>query len=117
MKERTVRRAILPQKYYFPLTEAEIKFLKQGRIIQKNYSPELEPHKMLAIVAWNKSKLGKLDKQQFQGMRQAGIDVANIPLRDEDIAKIESGDGYSVYYSDFEVAVTSQETLQKLEKE
>lgn len=102
-------------KYYFPLTKLDLEILKRGGLVTKNFSPPLEPDKMLMVVAWNKSKVGKLDKRRYRGARQAGIDVANIPLKEKDISKIVGGDGISVFYSDFEILVLSQETLLKLQ--
>ena len=99
---------------FFPLTDSEIESLKTGKVVSKNYYPELEPYKMLHVVAWNKSKLRKLDKRRFHAMRAVGVDVANIPLQDEDIEKIENGDGFSFHYSTFEILVLTEETLKKV---
>lgn len=104
--------------YYYPLTTTEIEALKQGKLVQKHYSPELQPDKILFIFAWNKSKLDKLDKKTFHNMRKAGIDVANIPLTNENISEIESedGGGYTVHFDGFNVLVLSEESLNKLKK-
>ena len=100
-------------RYYYPLTNKDIAYLREGKVVTKNFGEPLFPH-LMCIVAWNKTKLGKLDKKQFHNMRQAGISVANIPLTNDSINKICNGDGFSVYFLDFEVLVTSHETMLKL---
>lgn len=100
--------------YYFPLTKQDITNLHDNKLVSKNFSPLLEPHKLLCVVAWNKSKRKHLDKKQFHNMRKAGIDVANIPLKQDDLSKIESGDGVSVYYSEFEILLLTEERLTQL---
>lgn len=102
--------------FYYPLTKQDIARLNQGKLVTKNFSPLLRPDVLICAVAWNKSRLGKLDKRKFDNMRKGGIHVANIPLEDADIKKIEDGNGTSAFYDDFEILVLTEQTLQQLQE-
>lgn len=103
--------------YYFPLDTRDFEALRNGKLVIKHYHA-LFSSRMLIVVAWNRSIMSSLERKVFENALKAGIDVANIPLREENISKLETtNDGFTVHYGVFEILLLSAESLAKLQKE
>lgn len=109
-------REAVKELYWYPLTTGNMASLRDNELVIKNFCPPLQPDKLIAIVCWNKTKRGLLDKHIFDNMRKGGISVANIGLTDEDLAYIEKGDFVHVAFSICTVSVASEETFKKLQE-
>jgi len=104
----------MTEKLFYPLNEKDVKSLENGKTVIKNFHGFTY---WLMVVAWNKDKQKRLKKSAFNEARKAGISIANIPLGHEELAKIKNKEGYSVFFSGFEVLVVLESTFQALKKE
>jgi hypothetical protein len=103
--------------YLYPLTRSNMDALYKNDLVIKNFSPPLQPYKLIMIVCWNKTLRETLDRDIFNNARIAGIDIANIGLTQERLAYIEKGNFIEVKFPVCNVHVALEETFKKLEQE
>jgi hypothetical protein len=103
--------------FEYPLTQEDLTKLHKGDLVLKNFSPPLQPNILFCIVAWNKGIMKQLDKSLFEAMRKGGINIANIPLEDDNLSCIEQGNFVEVHFFPCKVIVAKAETFTKAKAE